>query len=152
MHPQWFWWQQHFFRGPTVSKRLCVVSLAPKQLWYSALQVGCQTLASSCRIIHSVYNNPRSLYLNMKVFIFAKDENMRFFKPLLTWVMNKNVHTSVTTPNFILTCSSRALYNYYNFQVADYWYSTATLSYKSLWYLMCTLSCRLAFGFIRNIK
>ena len=32
-----------------------------------------------------------------------------FFKPLLTWVMTKNVDTSVTTPNFILTCSSREL-------------------------------------------
>jgi len=30
--------------------------------------------------------------------------------------MTKNVDTSVTTPNFILICSSRALYNYYNFK------------------------------------
>ena len=37
-----------------------------------------------------------------------------------------------------------ALENHYNFQVADYRYSTATLSYKSLWYLKCTVSCRLA--------
>ena len=32
-----------------------------------------------------------------------------FFKALLTWVMTKNVDTSVTTTNFILTCSSREL-------------------------------------------
>ena len=60
--------------------------------------------------------------------------------------MTKNVDTSVTTPNFILTCSSRALYNYYNFQVADYRYSTATLatSHFDTNVLKCTLSCRLA--------
>ena len=80
----------------------------------------------------------------MKVLIFAKDENLRFFKPLLTWVMTQNVETSMTTPNFILTCSSRALNKYYNFQVADYQYITATLSYRSLWYLKSTLTCRLA--------
>ena len=34
--------------------------------------------------------------------------------------------------NFILTCSSGALYKGYNFLVADYLYNTATLSYKSL--------------------
>jgi len=34
--------------------------------------------------------------------------------------MTKNVDTSLTTPNLILTCSSRALNKYYNFQVADY--------------------------------
>ena len=38
-------WQQHFFRRPTnISKRVCVVPLAPKQLTRSsALQVDCQT-------------------------------------------------------------------------------------------------------------
>ena len=36
MRPQHFLWQQHFFRRLTnVSQRLCVVSLAPKQLRYS---------------------------------------------------------------------------------------------------------------------
>ena len=47
-HPQPFWWQQHFFRRPTNVPKcfVCMVSLAPKQLWYSALQVGCQTLTS----------------------------------------------------------------------------------------------------------
>ena len=44
--------------------------------------------------------------------------------------MTKNVDTSLTTPNFILTCSSRALNKYYNFQVADYQYSAAMLSYR----------------------
>ena len=38
----------------------------------------------------------------MKVLIFAKDENM-------TVLLTKNVDTSLTTPNFILTCSSREL-------------------------------------------
>ena len=32
-----------------------------------------------CLPQHSAAGNNRSLYLNMKVFIFAKDENMRFF-------------------------------------------------------------------------
>ena len=53
-HPQCFWWQQRFFRRPTVSKRLCVVCLAPKQLWYSAWEVGCQTLASHCKYDYSL--------------------------------------------------------------------------------------------------
>ena len=50
-------------------------------------------------------------YLDMKELTFAENENM--VKLLLTWVMIKNVDTSVTTQNFILTCSSGALYNNY---------------------------------------
>ena len=48
MHPECFLWQQHFFRRPTnISKRVCVVPLAPKQLTRSsALQVDCQTVTT----------------------------------------------------------------------------------------------------------
>ena len=58
------------------------------------------------------FYSAQTILKNMEVVTFAKDENIRFFfKPLLTWVMIKNVDTSVTTLNFILTCSSGALYN-----------------------------------------
>ena len=43
----------------------------------------------------------------MKALIFAKDENMRFFIA----PANLSYDPSVTILNFILTCSSRALYN-----------------------------------------
>jgi len=50
-------------------------------------------------------------YLNMKVLIFAKDENMEFFfKSLLTWVMTKSVLPLVTSQRFPTTWSSWALY------------------------------------------
>ena len=50
---QRFIWQQHFFgRLTNVDKRLCVVSLASKQLWYSALQVGCQTCIVDVSIVY----------------------------------------------------------------------------------------------------
>ena len=58
------------------------------------------------------FYSAQTTYLSMKVLTFAKNENIRFFfKLLLTWVMIKNVDTSVTTLNFILTCSSGGLYN-----------------------------------------
>ena len=60
--PQHILWQQFFFRRPTnVSQRLCVVSLAPKQLRYCALQLGCHRIALHYVIIHSIHNNPQSL-------------------------------------------------------------------------------------------
>ena len=50
-------------------------------------------------------------YLNMKVLIFDKDENMLiFFKPLLTWFMTKSVFPSVTSQTFPTTWSSWAMY------------------------------------------
>ena len=52
MRPQHFLRQQRFFRRPTnVSKRLCVVSLAPKQLRYGACK-SVVKLALHCMIIH----------------------------------------------------------------------------------------------------
>jgi len=47
----------------------------------------------------------------VKVLIFAKDENMQFFKTTANLSYGQNVDTSVTTPNFILTRSCRDLYN-----------------------------------------
>ena len=42
-----------------------------------------------------------AILINMKVFTFVKDEKMRFLKPLLTWVMNKNVHLTVGLLHYI---------------------------------------------------
>ena len=72
--------------------------------------------------------------LTWRYLYLLKMRICNLFEPLL-W-------TKMLTP--CLTRSSRALYKYYNFKVAEYWYSTATLSYRSLWYLKCTLSCRRA--------
>ena len=77
-------------------------------------------------------------YLNMKVFTFAKKWESAIF---LTTANLNYVDTSVTTqslsqhaalePCIKVHCSqSRSIS--YNFVVADYRYSTATISYKSL--------------------
>ena len=56
-----------------------------------------------------------------------------FFKPLLTWVMLKSWQFSNYTNLSQLAAQETYIKaQLYNLLVADYWYSTATLSYKSV--------------------
>ena len=94
------------------------------------------------------FHNGQASSLNMKVLVFAEPGHVQLFckHALLTWIMIKSVVPSVTTPTSPTSCSTWALYKdygmyvhhsqatsiSYTFLVADYWSSTATLSYKSL--------------------
>ena len=49
------------------------------------------------------------ILINMKVLTFVKDENMRFLKPLLTWVMIKNVHLAAGLLHYSTSRASTAL-------------------------------------------
>ena len=105
--------------------------------WPSSVLIGTWGKHVLKRLISWISN------LNMKVLIFAKDENMWFFKTTAyDWKFSPfSDHTNISHELQLLSFLQRLRYVHhsqatpitYTFLVADYWSSTATLSYKPLW-------------------